>query len=309
MNDLLSRLQLALPSPEQPLVVDWPAAKNQHLFIKRDDLIHPFISGNKWRKLQQQLQHFFTMPPARVVSFGGGYSNHLHALAYCCHQLSIPFTAIVRGNYQLNPSPMLLDLMHWQTDIQYVDKRIYQQRTDPTYLSELNQRYPNSVIIPEGGSQTSALAGFHGLVAELQQNYDYILAPVASGGTLAGIIAALASHHRPQVLGIAALKGEGYLENLVTALLPDTHKKSATNWHIIHDFHFGGYAKSNAELGAFCQTFAVQYGVAIEPVYSGKVFFALRALLAAGYFPNNSKILVLHTGGLQGARMAAFRSN
>ncbi|NCP64943.1 MAG: pyridoxal-phosphate dependent enzyme [Paraglaciecola sp.] len=301
---LSKRLALTLPSSEHRLDIDWPAATNLDIVVKRDDLIHPFISGNKWRKLQHQLQHFFTTPPARVISFGGGFSNHLHALAYCCHQLAIPFTAIVRGNYQLNPSPMLRDLRQWHTDIQYVDKHLYQQRAEPGYLAKLHQRYQDSVIIPEGGSQTSALAGFQELLAELQQNYDYILAPVASGGTLAGIIAALAPHHHTQVLGIAALKGEGYLENLVAALLPETHKKSASNWHIIHDFHFGGYAKSTAELRAFCQTFTAQHGVAIEPVYSGKVFFALRALLAAGYFTNNSKILVLHTGGLQGARNA-----
>jgi 1-aminocyclopropane-1-carboxylate deaminase len=302
MKDLLNSLQLTLPSPEQSLVVDWSGANQQQIFIKRDDVIHPLISGNKWRKLQQPLQQFLCNKPARVVSFGGGFSNHLHALAYCCHQLAIPFTAIVRGHYQLNPSPMLQDLMQWQADIQYVDKLTYQQRAAPSYLAGLHQHYPHSVIIPEGGSQTSALAGFQGLINELQQNYDYILAPVASGGTLAGIIAALPPQHHTQVIGIAVLKGEGYLENLVSALLPDTHQNFVTNWQIIHDFHFGGYAKSNAELKTFCQTFSTQYDVAIEPVYSGKLFFALQTLLAAGYFPHNSKILVLHTGGLQGAR-------
>jgi 1-aminocyclopropane-1-carboxylate deaminase len=306
MKDLLRCLQLTLPSPEQPLLVDWPGANKQQIFIKRDDLIHPLISGNKWRKLQQQLQSFLSNKPSRVVSFGGGFSNHLHALGYCCHQLSIPFTAIVRGNYELNPSPMLQDLVQWQADIQSVDKLTYQQRAEPSYLAELHQRYVDSVIIPEGGSQTSALSGFQGLVNELQQNYDYILAPVASGGTLAGIIAALTPQHHTQVIGIAALKGEGYLENLVSALLPATHQNSMTKWQIIHEFHFGGYAKSNAELKTFCQTFSTQNDIAIEPVYSGKLFYALHTLLATRYFPDNSKILVLHTGGLQGARRSSI---
>ncbi|MBL4631276.1 MAG: pyridoxal-phosphate dependent enzyme, partial [Paraglaciecola sp.] len=139
-------------------------------------------------------------------------------------------------------------------------------------------------------------------VHELDQDYDYIVAPVASGGTLAGLISGVAEIcPSTKVLGVGVLKGQEYLELLVTSLLPK-NLHSSTNWHINHDYHCGGYAKSTPELTLLCSDFYRQTNIKIEPVYSGKLFFALRSLIANQYFPSGSRILALHTGGLQGAR-------
>ena len=302
LDYLLQQLAIQQPSPEQVITPSWSGLEHLNLTVKRDDLLHAIISGNKWRKLQYSLLAALQQNIAHIVSFGGGFSNHLHALGYCCHALNIKFTAIVRGDYSANPSPMLKDLLKWHTDIQYVTKVSYRQRDEPDYLRQLQDRFGKVMIIPEGGSNELALQGIAELVDELLQTYDYIIAPVASGGTLAGLIKA--KHNTPcKILGIGVLKGEDYLAELVQNLLPsDLQTLPSAHWSINHDYHFDGYAKSSQELHDFCDDFYQQTQIAIEPIYSGKLFFALRDLIGQGYFPQGSKVLALHTGGLQGAR-------
>jgi 1-aminocyclopropane-1-carboxylate deaminase len=292
-------LGIQLPSEEQKLTLPPASAKNIQLYVKRDDQIHPIISGNKWRKVKFNLLEAKRDGVLHIVSFGGGFSNHLHALGYSCHQLGLTFTAIVRGDYSQNLSPMLKDIIRWKANIQYVTKAEYQTR-DKQLLEQLSQQFPNALIIPEGGSSQYALKGVGEIIQELQRDYDYIVAPVASGGTLAGLIHSLASNSSTQVLGIGVLKGQGYLEELVMGLLPANNHKQ--NWQINHNYHFGGYAKKTTELEQFCNTFTQTHNLAIEPVYSGKLFYAINHLIQTGFFPDNSKILALHTGGLQGAR-------
>lgn len=297
---MINTLEMTCPSAEQRLEIDWPNSENYQLWLKRDDLLHGVISGNKWRKLKYALLAAKQDKISHIVSFGGGFSNHLHALGYACSRLNIQLTAIVRGDYTAHPSPMLKDLSRWHAKIHYVDRQTYRLRTNADYLAQLSLIHPGAMIIPEGGSQHSALKGVMEIIAELQQNYDHILAPVASGGTLAGLIHAT-RHTHTKVTGIAVLKGQGYLEDLVTELLPDT-TKPIHNWDINHDHHFGGYAKSAPHLSAFCATFYTQTQIPIEPVYSGKLFYATKALISEGVFARGAKILLLHTGGLQGAR-------
>jgi 1-aminocyclopropane-1-carboxylate deaminase len=301
MKDVELELNITSPSPIVPITPLWPGIENYSLSVKRDDMLHPVISGNKWRKLKYALLDAQQQNIKHILSFGGGYSNHLHALAYCCNKLGIRLTAIIRGDYSSKLTPMLEDMQTWRTDIQWVDRQTYQRRDDPAYLNELKHQYEDVLIIPEGGSQSLALQGVAEIVAELDEHYDYIIAPVGSGGTLAGLINATVGLPT-QVLGIAVLKGQGYLEGLVSNLLPES-AHGANNWQINHDFHFGGYAKSSEELRTFCSDFQLQTHIPIEPVYSGKMFFALAKLIQQNAFPIGSKILALHTGGLQGARM------
>ncbi|MBC3765124.1 1-aminocyclopropane-1-carboxylate deaminase/D-cysteine desulfhydrase [Neptunicella marina] len=290
-------LQIQSPSPEHSFQPDWHNPADCRIWIKRDDLLHPVISGNKWRKLKFALNDIQRQNVDHIISFGGGYSNHLHALGYCCHQLNIKLTAIVRGHYPVL-TPMLRDLNNWGTQIEFVDKKNYQQRNDDEFLQSLNKRFPGAVIIPEGGSQHQALAGITECVNEFNRQYDYILLPVASGATMAGIINASPAG-KSQVTGIAVLKGQDYLESLVNRFV-DNNKQ--TNWQINHQYHFGGYSKSPAELQDFCQQITNKYNIPIEPVYSGKLFFALKSMLEQQSFGHKANILVLHTGGIQGSR-------
>ena len=299
MQTLQHLLKIQSPSPILCMQTDWPGASNYQIDLKRDDLLHPIISGNKWRKLKYALLQGQQNHLKHIVSFGGGYSNHLHALGYCCGKMKLRFSAIIRGDYSANPSPMLQDLKAWGSELHYVERSIYKLRDQPEYLAKLQGQYPKATIIPEGGSQALALRGVGEIIHELTEDYDYILAPVGSGGTLAGLI-----NQRPgntKIIGIAVLKGKDYLENLVSDLLP-APAQDKSNWQINHHYHMGGYGKSNHELNTFCKTFGQQTAIAIEPVYSGKLLFALKDLVAKKAFPSGSKILVIHTGGLQGAR-------
>ncbi|WP_428982841.1 1-aminocyclopropane-1-carboxylate deaminase/D-cysteine desulfhydrase [Paraglaciecola aquimarina] len=293
-NRLTSLLNITIPSPVQSIRLN-----DTVLTVKRDDLIHPIISGNKWRKIKYQLLDAVQNNNQHVISFGGGFSNHLHALAYCCQQLGIKFTAIVRGDYSQNLTPMLQDLIAWRSDIRYVNKITYQARNG-SYLQTLKQEFPQSIIVPEGGSSQYALQGVGEIINELHDEYDYIIAPVASGGTLAGLINRVSEQSlSTKILGIGVLQGKGYLEELVNELLPTNNH---ANYLVNHDYHFGGYAKKTVELVDYCEKFFQQNKIAIEPVYSGKLFFAIQQLIAQNYFPTESRILALHTGGIQGTR-------
>jgi len=295
------RLAMQLPSPLVALPVQ--SLQTISVFIKRDDQIHPVISGNKWRKLQGIFQQWHKCPQSKIVSFGGGYSNHLHALAYACHQLRVPFTAMIRGNYSNNLTPMLKDIQNWGAEIRWLSRVEYQQKTDSNWVKSQLHEPEKYLIVPEGGSGQQVHEGMRQLVSELPEELDYLLCPVGSGGTLAGIIQSLWQRKRKtRVIGIAVLKGQGYLENLVTDLITEKNAITGQTWQINHDFHFGGYAKSTPELTHFCTHFNQKSGVEIEPVYSGKLFFALYSLLEQGFFGKDSRVAAIHTGGIQGDR-------
>jgi 1-aminocyclopropane-1-carboxylate deaminase len=225
--------------------------------------------------------------------------------------LGIPLNAIIRGDYSASPTPMIEDLKSWGTHINYVDRITYKKRNDSAYLQQLKQQHPDATIIPEGGSQAQALEGIENMVDEIDIDFDFIVAPVASGATLAGIVSALnkrnknnaADTHQLAVckaIGVGVLKGEDYLEGLVEQFLPASLGRS--NWHIDHNYHFGGYAKAPNELQTFCNDFNNTFDFDIESVYSGKAFWAVKDMLAKGMFKDGSRIVILHTGGLQGAR-------
>lgn len=288
-------MSIQLPSPLTRIYPDWRHADTVNLYVKRDDLIHPVISGNKWRKLAPVLAVLPDSCPG-VVSFGGGYSNHLHALGYACASRRLPFTAIVRGDYRARPTPMLQDLTAWGATLRYVTKAEYARRESTAYLEALQRDFPGHLIIPEGGSQQAALTGVASLVEEISTPFSWLLVPVASGATLAGVANALTGSQR--AIGIGVLKGEGYLESLVERLLPAPRD----NWHVNHDFHFGGYAKQPAPLLEFCDSFSRECDIPVEPVYSGKLFYALKSLVESRSFAPGSTVITVHTGGLQGAR-------
>jgi 1-aminocyclopropane-1-carboxylate deaminase len=340
-------------SPLQRVDVEWTAfssvdetlkqgsTSHQHkveVWCKRDDLLHSLISGNKWRKLAKPLHDFALSAPSHILSFGGPYSNHLHALAYCCKQLNIKFTAVIRGAYLKDQAlnQTLRDLKNWNAHLVFVDKQCYEKRTDQDYLAKLRIEHNADIIIPEGGSQPDALFGMQTMIDEItaansSKPFDAILLPVGSGASMAGLIESCRAETALQIIGIGVLKGKGYLEDLVKQFLNNSHKSTNKDtpylpWHINHHFHFGGYAKTTPELKAFCKDFNRQQAaltkrdtkqdtpvnlkqtpkqdtpICIEPVYSGKCFFALKTLIQQGYFAPNSKILLIHTGGLQGAR-------
>jgi 1-aminocyclopropane-1-carboxylate deaminase len=266
--------------------------------IKRDDSIHPIISGNKWRKLKFNLEFAKKHNYAGVISFGGSFSNHIHALAYACQQQGLKSIGIIRGEKEYVNNFTLSMAQKWGMELQFVDRKTYRIREDQDYLAELQKLYPEYLIVPEGGSNTLALTGVGEIITELNQQceFDTLLTPVGSGGTLAGLIKADVNQHK--IIGIAVLKQDDYLAEHVNALLDNSSNYS--NWQIMSQFHCGGYAKFSKEDAQKILIFNQQTGFTFEPVYSGKMILALLALIEQQYFPKGHRIVILHTGGLQG---------
>ncbi|SET64463.1 1-aminocyclopropane-1-carboxylate deaminase/D-cysteine desulfhydrase [Thalassotalea agarivorans] len=282
-------------SPIQTLKHQLFSEKKLQVFIKRDDLIDPIISGNKWRKIKQNL-HLARKNNKGILSFGGSYSNHIHALAFACHQHNIPSIGIIRGEQAYQSNYTLSWARHWQMQLQFVDRATYRLRHNDAYLKKLSEQYPDYMVVPEGGSNTLALDGVGDVISELrhQQSFDTLIVPVGSGGTLAGLVKADENQHK--LIGICVLKGGNYLQGDIEKLAG----KQYDNWRLMHDFHLGGYAKFSAQAYQQMCHFAATLNIPFEPVYSGKMLLALKQLVEQDYFPAGHKIMLIHTGGLQG---------
>jgi 1-aminocyclopropane-1-carboxylate deaminase len=301
-----------MSSPSPLKKIDHPLFDHHQLnvMIKRDDLIHPIISGNKWRKLKYNIEQVKVQDKKGIISFGGAYSNHIHALAFACYQQKLPCIGIIRGEHHYANNFTLRWAQHWRMQLTYVDRQTYRRRADSDYLALLQQQYPEYLIVPEGGSNSFAIPGVSEVIDELNQQtaFDSLLTPVGSGGTLAGLIAGDNNQH--QLLGIAVLKQsktsevdpldkKDYLTNTVSALLPEAAQQF-NNWQVLPDFHRGGYAKFSQEDSQRILAFNHDTGINFEPVYSGKMLLALVDLIKQGYFAPHHRIVLLHTGGLQG---------
>lgn len=305
-NQLETNLQkLISASPLQEVnhpLLDQYAIK---LAVKRDDLLHPDISGNKWRKLKFNLLTARSQHINHIVSFGGAFSNHIHALAAAGYHFGFKTTGIIRGESSYASNPTLKQASNWGMDLQFISRKEYRMRNDSDYLLSLKAKFPVALIVPEGGSNQYALPGVIEAVQEIQQQADYhvdhIVTATGSGGTLAGLIAG--SEHtqiNSKITGIAVLKGADYLNQQVENLLQQYKVSKPNSWSLQTEFHQGGYAKISKELAIFCQQFIVQTGIPIEPIYTGKMFYAIFELIKQGYFKKGDHIVALHTGGLQG---------
>ncbi|WP_415926395.1 1-aminocyclopropane-1-carboxylate deaminase/D-cysteine desulfhydrase [Ningiella sp. W23] len=314
---LAKTLGINLPSPLQRLEMRSAPGNELALYCKRDDLIHPVISGNKWRKLSGNLQRILQTSgcdgsneirnSVHIGSFGGAYSNHLHALAFACFSLGIPCTAFVRTHPNSPPTPTLEDMHRWNCRIHFLSREEYRKRTDINFVNALLKAHSLSHMIEEGGSNSDALSGVGEIVSEVlaqsEQPFDSIVLPVASGGTIAGIIKAIRQRNiTAKVIGIAVLKGERYLESMVNNLLDECQTQSS--WKILHEpkFHCGGYAKINSEILNFSIEFEQSQGFALDHVYNAKSFFALNQLLMQKSPLLGKRAIILNTGGMQGNR-------
>lgn len=271
--------------------------------VKRDDLLHNIISGNKWRKLKYNLDKLKHDNYQGALTFGGSYSNHIHAFAYACKQANIPCIGVIRGESRYANNYTLAWARHWGMQCHFVDRKTYRRRFDTDFLTELDELYPNCFFIPEGGSNTLAIPGVAEILTELdgQTEFDTLLTPVGSGGTLAGLISGdiVANKQQHRILGIAVLKQAEYLVDEIKCLLTPKAKQH-NNWQLLTTFHRGGYGKFSIDDIQRILAFNQVTGVTFEPVYSGKMILALLDLLEQGYFKKDERIVLLHTGGLQG---------
>ena len=281
---------IAFPTPYQTLDLPFPV----QLTVKRLDLIHPQISGNKFFKLKYNLLEAKQQNLNQVLTFGGAYSNHIAATAYAAHYFGFQSIGIIRGEelakQALNST--LQTAQDFGMQLHFVSRAEYRRRHEIEYLQQLKQRYPNTLIIPEGGTNQLAIQGTKEILsADDRENYDVIGCAVGTGGTIAGIIES--SSDQQHILGFSALKGD-FLKHDIQQW---TNK---TNWSLTDEYCCGGYAKTNSELLQFMQQFEQQYAVPLEQIYTAKMMMGLFNLIQQEHFPVNTRILAIHTGGLQG---------
>lgn len=264
------------------------------LSVLREDKIHPFVSGNKFRKLKYVLHEAISQKHKTLLTFGGAFSNHIAAVASAGKQLGFKTIGVIRGEelaHKETFNPTLKYASECGMQFHFVSRAIYSTKDDPTYLSSLFALFGNCYVIPEGGTSPLAVKGCAEILTDECKKYDYVCTPVGTGGTLAGLIVASSSHQT--VLGYSALKGDFQISEVKKY----TQKE---NFKIIDDYCFGGYAKIDLPLIRFINEFKAKTQIPLDPVYTGKMMFGILKMISEKKIKENSRILAIHTGGLQG---------
>ena len=282
---------LNIPSPITKIETSWSKESQVSISLKRDDLIHPLISGNKWRKLSGILSHYKAESYDEIVTYGGSFSNHLVATAVVCSILGKSSVGIIRGEEPKEINGTLKLCNTYGMKLQYVTRPEYKE-TNRT-LGVIDRK----LVIPEGGACDLGTAGCQQILAECDlTTYDHILVSCGTGTTIAGMAQYLQSKSIGASIlkGVQVLKGEGYISNELQDLY------GIQNVTILDQFHCGGYAKTNKELITFIRDFATDTGVLLDPIYTGKMMFAIQKKVNEGTISKGEKVLAVHTGGLTG---------
>ncbi|WP_290824361.1 1-aminocyclopropane-1-carboxylate deaminase/D-cysteine desulfhydrase [Flavobacterium sp.] len=279
-------------SLNQAIAIDLP--KGISLVIKRDDLIHPFVSGNKFRKLKYNLLQAKAENQSALLTFGGAYSNHIAAVAYAGKENGFQTIGIIRGDEladKIESNPTLNFAQECGMQFEFVSRETFRLKTEEFFLEQLQQKYGAFYLIPEGGTNAFAIQGCEEILTPEDASFDYVACAIGTGGTISGLINSVLPHQK--VLGFPALKGE-FLQDEIRKFV--RHE----NWELITDYHFGGYGKVSPDLIDWINRFYAQTQIPLDPVYTGKMVFGILDLIAKNYFPENTNILLIHTGGLQG---------
>ena len=286
-TDFLSTENIPLSEVQHPLLKQ----QDVRLFVKRDDLIHLFISGNKWRKLKYNIAEMKRLQKAGMLTFGGAYSNHLLAVAAAGNTLGFSTVGIIRGEESLRKNPVLKKMEALGMQLQFISRKEYQQKTAKEFLTGLQKNFPDFYIVPEGGANKLGVQGCKEIVSEITIDYTHVCCCCGTGTTLAGISISLSPEKK--AIGFCVHKGGETLEqNILKWTL------GATNFSMINDYHFGGFAKNTEELILFAQDFSVATKIPVEPVYTAKMFYGIFDLVKKGFFKPGSVLVAIHTGGI-----------
>ncbi|MBM1105911.1 1-aminocyclopropane-1-carboxylate deaminase/D-cysteine desulfhydrase [Aurantibacter crassamenti] len=268
--------------------------KNVSLFIKREDLLHPIISGNKFRKLKYNLQEAKRRGHTQLLTFGGAFSNHIAATACAGRENDLKTIGIIRGeelrdDFLNNPTLKLAHEMGMQ--FKFISRKDYRNKADSSFLVELKNEFGEFYGLPEGGTNPLAVKGCEEILEAKDSCYNVVCCPVGTGGTIAGVINA--SLNEQFVLGFSALKGDFLKEDI---------RKFAVkkNWNLVSEYHFGGYAKVTEELVQFINDFKLKTNISLDPIYTGKMVYGILDMIQKNHFKPGTQILAIHTGGLQG---------
>jgi 1-aminocyclopropane-1-carboxylate deaminase len=299
-------LDVARKVPVQQVVHETFTDAGIDVLVRRDDLIDQQLSGNKFYKLFFNLSAARQQGFTRLLSFGGAYSNHLHALAAAGNRYGFNTLGVVRGERSAQLSPTLSDAEAWGMRLVFISRTDYRDKSESELLAELQSRYGDFYLIPEGGANLAGARGMQLLGQALEQqlkgDYTAICMACGTGTSLAGLAAGIDS--TKLALGFSVLKGEGGLGDSISTTYRQLCDSSvAANWRLITGFHAGGYGKKHPEyLSQYWQNFERSSGIPLDPVYTLKLFWGINSLAQQGYWPRGSRIVAIHSGGLQGRR-------
>ena len=271
------------------------------LYIKREDLLHPIISGNKFRKLKYNIQEAKRLGHTILLTFGGAFSNHILAVAGAGAEFGFKTIGVIRGEElesKIQENPTLVKAQEFGMQFYFVSRTAYRDKEETSFISHLHEKYGNFYLVPEGGTNNLAIKGCEEILTDTDKEYfTHIICAVGTGGTISGLINS--SSEKQQIIGFSSLKG-AFLSEVIRNFV------SKTNWSINDNYHFGGYGKVTDELIQFLNSFYSQTAIPLDPVYTGKMVFGILDWIEKGYFPPNAKILMIHTGGLQGIKGMNF---
>ena len=262
--------------------------------IKREDLIHPFVSGNKFRKLKYNLLQAKTENHDTLLTFGGAFSNHIAAVAFAGKEKGFKTIGIIRGDElagKVAENPTLSFAQNCGMQLEFISREEYRLKSEVSFIGNLKQKFGSFYLIPEGGTNDLAIKGCQEILTPEDADFDYICCSIGTGGTISGIINSVLPHQK--VLGFPALKGDFLKEEICNFVQNE-------NWELLTDYHFGGYGKVNEALIEFINQFYTENQIPLDPIYTGKMVFGVIDLIQKNYFPAESKILLIHTGGIQG---------
>jgi 1-aminocyclopropane-1-carboxylate deaminase/D-cysteine desulfhydrase-like pyridoxal-dependent ACC family enzyme len=266
------------------------------VLVKREDLNHPFVSGNKWWKLKYNLEEAVRLDHDVLLTFGGAYSNHIFATAAAGRELGLKTIGIIRGEEVLPLNHTLSFAESCGMKLHYISREAYRKKAELDFINQLRDQFGNFYLIPEGGTNELAVKGCAEFAERLNNeiDFDYLCLSMGTGGTMAGMIEGMNSSKN--LIGFSSLKGGEFLVEEIRRMT----SPEKTNWSINSDYHFGGYGKATLELGNFMKEVNEKYQLPLDIVYNSKMFYGIMDLMKKDYFKRGSNLLVLHTGGLQG---------
>lgn len=269
-----------------------------NLFVKRIDLVHPEISGNKWYKMKYNLIEAKERGYDTILTFGGAYSNHIHAAAAAGKKYGFKTIGIIRGE-KYNPlNPTLQFAADMGMELHYLDRNTYRRRNEEEFIDDIKKKFPGTYVLPEGGSNIFAVKGCREIPRSIDISFDYICSAVGSGGTISGIIAGLSEEQK--AIGFPVMKNGLYLKEIIEKFLSGTGNNHKRNWSLIPDYHFGGFAKINRELAEFLIEFERINSIPLDYIYTGKMMYGIFNLVQKNFFKEKDTVIAVHTGGLQG---------
>ena len=262
------------------------------VFIKRLDLIDPFISGNKLFKLKHNVDRALLEEKNMLITFGGAFSNHILATAAYAKKKNIDCLAIVRGEEYSELNPLLAQAKEYGMNFCFVSRKEFAKRNDNNYISELIRKYKKAFIVPEGGNNKLGVLGAEEILETQDKSFDYIICPIGTGATLSGIVNS--SNRSQKVIGINCINDTKDINKNIS------QKTNKNNWEIINEFNFGGFAKFDNLLTEYLKKFKLNYKITLDLNYTTKMFFGFEKLIERRYFHRKSKVLLIHTGGIYG---------